>query len=233
MSSESSTVVKRTVRRSTVSGTGHGGSTGDLDDVHTRRYQVYRGMSPNTANRLEVRIRELEDALEQERQFRVRIELELQEYSSEYDSMAERLEEADGQSSAAGEAGRRYAAENAKLRKDLELLTVQYESAEASLRKRHLAEIAELAAQIEQLTKYKNKSEKERQHFVIEIETLSSGLDGANKARIHAEARLDSLEEQLRRAKLQVEELTHLNNDLNSWKARLTQENLDLHRQVQ
>jgi len=45
-----------------------------------------------------------------------------------------------------------------KLRKDIELLTVQHESSEASLRKRHQEAIAELNEQIEQLSKHRNKS---------------------------------------------------------------------------
>jgi len=44
-----------------------------------------------------------------------------------------------------------------KLRKDIELLTVQHESAEASLRKRHQEAINELTDQIEQLSKHRNK----------------------------------------------------------------------------
>ena len=45
-----------------VSSSGGGGMTGDIDLGHdisssktTHRYQVYRGMSPTTSNRLEVR----------------------------------------------------------------------------------------------------------------------------------------------------------------------------------
>ena len=49
----------------------------------------------------------------------------------------------------------------------------------------------------------------------------------------HAESKVEGLEDQLRRAKATIEELTRLNQDLNSWKARLTQENFELHRQVQ
>lgn len=205
-----------------------------MDDIHVHRsYQVYRGMSPNTSNRLELRIKELEDALEQERQHRVRVEQELSEYTYEFDSMNERLEEADGLTSAAGENSRRRDQENAKLRKDLELLTVQHESSEASLRKRHQEALNELAEQVDHLNKHKSKFEKEKQHLVIEIDSLSTAFDGANKAKIHAESKLDNLEDQLRRAKIQIDELTRQNGDLNNWKARLSQENLDLQRQVQ
>ena len=57
-----------------------------------------------------------------------------------------------------GEATRRREAELVKLRKDVELLTVQHESSEASLRKRHQEAINELNDQIEQLSKHRNKS---------------------------------------------------------------------------
>jgi len=57
-----------------------------------------------------------------------------------------------------GEATRRREQELVKLRKDVELLTVQHESSEASLRKRHQEAINELNDQLEQLSKNRNKS---------------------------------------------------------------------------
>ena len=56
-----------------------------------------------------------------------------------------------------GEATRRREQELVKLRKDIELLTVQHESSEASLRKRHQEAINELNDQLEQLSKHRNK----------------------------------------------------------------------------
>jgi len=231
MSSESSSVVKRTVRRTVIGGSGAGD---DVGDIHVQRtYQVYRGMSPTTSNRLELRIKELEDALEQERQHRVRIEQELSEYTYEYDNMLERLEEAEGGSLSFGELCRRREQENIKLKKDLDIFTAQQEASEASLRKRHQEALNALAEQVDSLTKQKAKFDKEKQTYIIEIESLSSAFDGANKAKIHAESKLENLEDQLRRAKVQIDELSRQNGDLNNWKARLSQENLDLQRQVQ
>ena len=40
--------------RTTAVTTAHGGSADDVELDHVRHYQVYRGMSPNTSNRLEV-----------------------------------------------------------------------------------------------------------------------------------------------------------------------------------
>lgn len=56
-----------------------------------------------------------------------------------------------------GEATRRREQELVKLKKDFELLSVQHESAEASLRKRHQEALNELNDQVEQLNKYKAK----------------------------------------------------------------------------
>lgn len=231
MSNESSTVVKRTVRRTVVSGNG---VPEEYDSTHvTRNYQVYRGMSPTSSNRLEIRIKELEDALEQERQGRLRAEQELSEVSFHLDQANERLDEADGLTSAQGEATRRREQELTKLKKDFELLTVQHESSEASLRKRHQEALNELSDQVEHLNKHKAKADKEKQTFVIEIDSLSTALDGANKARVNAESKLESLEDALRRLKSHNDELLRQNQEFNSWKARFTQENFELQRQVQ
>ncbi|KAI0242398.1 hypothetical protein LSAT2_013670 [Lamellibrachia satsuma] len=70
--SDSSSVVRRTITRTVR--TLDGGEPGD--DVVIRRantYNVYRGMSPTTSSRLELRLRELEDALEAEREGRMRV----------------------------------------------------------------------------------------------------------------------------------------------------------------
>jgi len=50
---------------------------------------------------------------------------------------------------------------------------------------------------------------------------------------VHAESKLEGLEDALRRLKVQNDELARQNQELNSWKARLSQENFELQRQVQ
>jgi hypothetical protein len=64
-------------------------------------------------------------------------ERQLAELGFEYDGMADSLDEANGITSQTIEISRRREAELAKVKKDFELLTVQFESLEASLRKRH------------------------------------------------------------------------------------------------
>lgn len=211
---------------------------GDMDldsDVRvskSRTYQVYRGMSPSTSNRLEIRLRELEDALDAERDGRMRAEKEVTEMSFQLESLSERLDEADGLTSAQSEVSRKRESDLMKMRKDMELISVQFESNEVSLRKRHQEQVNDMTDQIEYLTKGKGKAEKERQTLILEIDGMSTSLDSANKAAQHASAKAEALEDQLRRLKAQIDDLTRQNHDLNSFKARLSAENGELQRSL-
>ena len=55
------------------------------------------------------------------------------------------------------ELSRRRGQENQKLKKDLELLTVQHESSEASLRKRHQEVVTDLSAQLDNANRQRAK----------------------------------------------------------------------------
>ena len=59
-----------------------------------------------------------------------------------------------------------------------------------------------------------SRAEKEKQSLVIEIDTVLSQLDGATKARAHAEAKAEGMDDQIRRLKAQVDDLSRQNNDL-------------------
>lgn len=212
-----------------------GDSDMDMDTkiTKTRTYQVYRGMSPTTSSRLEIRLRELEDAVEGERDGRMRAEKELNEISFQLEAANERLDEAEGLSSAANEASRRREAETIKIKKDFDLAIVQHESAEASLRKRSQDALNELQDQIEFLSRGKSKAEKEKQTLILEIDSVSTQLDSSNKAAQHNAAKAEALDEQVRRFKAQIDDVSRQNQDLNGIKARLTQENFELQRSVQ
>lgn len=205
----------------------------DTSVKNYHKYQVYRGMSPTTSNRLEIRIRELEGSLENERELRMRSEKEVSELSFQLEGLSERLDEADGLTSAHSEINRKREQELAKYKKDFELLSVQHESTEISLRKKHQDIVNELTDQLEHHGRTRSKVEKEKQTLIIEIDSISTQLDGSLKAMAHANAKAEGLDDQVRRLKAQVDELTRANNDMNGLKARLTQENFDLQRTVQ
>ena len=109
-----------------------------------------------------MRLSELEEECESERQLKSKAEKQRAELSRELDELSERLEEAGGANSAQLDLNRRREAELAKLRVDLEEANVQHEITAAQLRKKHQDAVAEMADQIDQLNKGKARLEKER-----------------------------------------------------------------------
>lgn len=75
-------------------------------------------------------------------------------------------------------------AEFQKLRRDLEESTLQYEATAAALRKKQADSVAELGEQIDNLQRVKQKLEKEKSEFKMEIDDLSSNLEAVAKAKV-------------------------------------------------
>ena len=84
-------------------------------------------------------------------------EKDVTEFSIQIEGLSERLDEADGLNAAQADISRKRETELTKLRKDIELINVQHESAEASLRKRHQDAVNDLSDQIEHLGRGKSK----------------------------------------------------------------------------
>jgi len=146
------TSIRKTVRRTITS------SGGDVEhSTSSKNYQVYRGMSPTTSNRLEQRMKELEEALEAEREAHSRTEKELSDANFLVDQLNDRLEEAEGATSSQADAVRKKEQEVLKVKKELELLNVQVESTEVSLKKRSQEVINEVQDQLSKTSKQKSK----------------------------------------------------------------------------
>merc|ERR1712121_377967 len=96
----------------------------------TKSYNVYRGASPATENRTQARLRELEDALDIERDGRVRAEKLLAELQFRYDQVSSELEEFGGLSAQQIEINKKRESECIKLRKDIEIVNQQFEQTE-------------------------------------------------------------------------------------------------------
>ena len=86
---------------------------------------------------LQVRIEELEEQIENDRQSRNKIEKQRADLTRELDEMNDRLEEAGGATSAQVEMNKKREGELAKLRRDLEEANLQHEATAAQLRKKH------------------------------------------------------------------------------------------------
>lgn len=196
-------------------------------------YQVYRGMSPNSSNRLEIRIKELEDSLESEREARIRAEKDLSEATLQIDDLSERLEAAESLGSTQGELSRRREQEIQKLKKDLELLATQFEASDFTQKKRHQEALKDLNDHLDRFRLDKTKHDKERQQLLVEIDSLASSLDESNKAKAAVESRVEGLDGQLRRLQAHLDEVGRQGQEFNAVRTRLIHENQELNRHVQ
>ncbi|XP_062409634.1 myosin heavy chain, fast skeletal muscle-like [Sardina pilchardus] len=182
---------------------------------------------------LQARIEELEEEIEAERAARAKVEKQRADLARELEEISERLEEAGGATAAQIEMNKKREAEFQKLRRDLEESTLQHEATAAALRKKQADSVAELGEQIDNLQRVKQKLEKEKSEFKMEIDDLSSNMEAVAKAKSNLEKMCRTLEDQLGEVKAKGDEGARQNNDLSAQRARLLTENGELGRQVE
>uniref|UniRef100_A0A4X1SL60 Myosin-3 n=1 Tax=Sus scrofa TaxID=9823 RepID=A0A4X1SL60_PIG len=132
---------------------------------------------------LQARIEELEEEIEAERATRAKTEKQRSDYARELEELSERLEEAGGVTSTQIELNKKREAEFLKLRRDLEEATLQHEATVAALRKKHADSVAELGEQIDNLQRVKQKLEKEKSEFKLELDDLAGNVESVSKAK--------------------------------------------------
>merc|ERR1712173_209249 len=115
-----------------------------------------------TIKEIQSRVEELEEELEAERQARAKAERKRSDLARELEQLGERLNEAGGATNAQVELNKKREAEVGKLRKDLEEAHIQQESTMMNLKRKHQDAVAEMAEQIDQLSKMKAKIEKDK-----------------------------------------------------------------------
>uniref|UniRef100_A0A672ZXE5 Myosin motor domain-containing protein n=1 Tax=Sphaeramia orbicularis TaxID=375764 RepID=A0A672ZXE5_9TELE len=182
---------------------------------------------------LQARIEELEEEIEAERAARAKVEKQRADLSRELEEISERLEEAGGATAAQIEMNKKREAEFQKLRRDLEESTLQHEATAAALRKKQADSVAELGEQIDNLQRVKQKLEKEKSEYKMEIDDLSSNMEAVAKAKGNLEKMCRTLEDQLSELKTKNDENVRQNNDLGAQKARLLTENGEFGRQIE
>uniref|UniRef100_A0A3P9I2V7 Myosin, heavy chain b n=1 Tax=Oryzias latipes TaxID=8090 RepID=A0A3P9I2V7_ORYLA len=182
---------------------------------------------------LQARIEELEEEIEAERAARAKVEKQRADLSRELEEISERLEEAGGATAAQIEMNKKREAEFQKLRRDLEESTLQHEATAAALRKKQADSIAELGEQIDNLQRVKQKLEKEKSEYKMEIDDLSSNMEGVAKSKGNLEKMCRTLEDQLSELKAKNDENVRQLNDLNAQRARLQTENGEFARQLE
>ncbi|CAF96150.1 unnamed protein product, partial [Tetraodon nigroviridis] len=182
---------------------------------------------------LQARIEELEEEIEAERAARAKVEKQRADLSRELEEISERLEEAGGATAAQIEMNKKREAEFQKLRRDLEESTLQHEATAAALRKKQADSVAELGEQIDNLQRVKQKLEKEKSEYKMEIDDLSSNMEAVAKAKGNLEKMCRTLEDQLSELKVKNDENVRQLNDINTQKARLQTENGEFSRQLE
>ncbi|XP_049417744.1 myosin heavy chain, fast skeletal muscle-like isoform X1 [Epinephelus fuscoguttatus] len=182
---------------------------------------------------LQARIEELEEEIEAERAARAKVEKQRADLSRELEEISERLEEAGGATAAQIEMSKKREAEFQKLRRDLEESTLQHEATAAALRKKQADSVAELGEQIDNLQRVKQKLEKEKSEYKMEIDDLSSNMENVAKAKGNLEKMCRTLEDQLSELKAKNDENVRQLNDVNTQRARLQTENGEFARQVE
>ncbi|KAK7136475.1 hypothetical protein R3I93_016715 [Phoxinus phoxinus] len=182
---------------------------------------------------LQARIEELEEEIEAERAARAKVEKQRADLSRELEEISERLEEAGGATSAQIEMNKKREAEFQKLRRDLEESTLQHEATAAALRKKQADSVAELGEQIDNLQRVKQKLEKEKSEYKMEIDDLTSNMEAVAKAKANLEKMCRTLEDQASELKTKNDEFVRQLNDLNGQRARLQTENGEFGRQLE
>ncbi|XP_037648456.1 myosin heavy chain, fast skeletal muscle-like [Sebastes umbrosus] len=182
---------------------------------------------------LQARIEELEEEIEAERAARAKVEKQRADLSRELEEISERLEEAGGATSAQIEMNKKREIEFQKLRRDLEESTLQHEATAAALRKKQADSVAELGEQIDNLQRVKQKLEKEKSEYKMEIDDLSSNMESVAKAKANLEKMCRTLEDQLSELKSKNDENVRQLNDFSAQRARLQTENGEFTRQME
>ncbi|KAM6965517.1 myosin heavy chain, fast skeletal muscle-like isoform 1-T1 [Aplochiton taeniatus] len=182
---------------------------------------------------LQARIEELEEEIEAERAARAKVEKQRADLSRELEEISERLEEAGGATAAQIEMNKKREAEFQKLRRDLEESTLQHEATASALRKKQADSVAELGEQIDNLQRVKQKLEKEKSEYKMEIDDLSSNMEAVAKAKGNLEKMCRTLEDQLSEIKTKSDENVRQINDISGQRARLLTENGEFGRQLE
>ncbi|MGH0134503.1 UNVERIFIED_CONTAM: hypothetical protein FKN15_056928 [Acipenser sinensis] len=194
--------------------------------------QVLGAQMQKKIKELQARIEELEEEIEAERASRAKVEKQRVDLSRELEEISERLEEAGGATSAQIEMNKKRDTEFQKMRRDLEESTLQHEATAAALRKKQADSVAELGEQIDNLQRVKQKLEKEKSEFKMEVDDLSGNMESVAKSKANLEKMCRSLEDQLSEVKSKNEDNQRLINDLSTQKSRLQTENGEMSRQL-
>ncbi|XP_035760384.1 myosin heavy chain, fast skeletal muscle-like [Neolamprologus brichardi] len=208
-----------------------------LDDLQAEEDKVNSLTKAKT--KLEQQVDDLEGSLEQEKKLRMDLERAKRKLEGDLKLAQETIMDLENDKQQSDEKikkiemNKKREAEFQKLRRDLEEATLQHEATAAALRKKQADSVAELGEQIDNLQRVKQKLEKEKSEYKMEIDDLASNMEGIAKAKANLEKMCRTLEDQLSELKSKNDENVRQLNDIGAQKARLQTENGEYSRQIE
>jgi len=196
---------------------------GKIEDEHT-----LGGKLNTQIKELHVRLEELDEELEAERQARARADKGRGTLRRELDELNEKLEETGSNTAAQIALNTRREEELAKLKMELDEANITHESTLAMLRQKHNASISEMGEQIDQLNKMKAKVEKERNAIALELEENQAQFTQDQNDRSGLEKQGKMIQQQIYDNQGRLEELQRALHEADGSKRKLTVENCDL-----
>ena len=191
------------------------------------------GKYQKTIKEIQGKVEEQEEELEAERQARSKAERKRSDLARELDQLGDRLNEAGGATAAQLELNKKREAEIQKLRKDIEESRIQQDATMHNLKRKHQDAVAEMAEQIDQLSKMKGKVDKDKTGILQEIQDIRAATEEVVRAKASAEKSNKALINQLNDANKKLEEANLTLGDFEGGKRKVASENAELLRQLQ
>ena len=189
--------------------------------------------SQKTNKETQGRVEELEVDLETVRHARAKAERQTSELARERLKVESRINEAENATCAQIELNKKRGSEIQKLRQDLEEATIQRETMMTTLKRKHQDAITEMTEQIEQLTKIKTKTEKDKATITNDVQYVRAATNEINKAKASLEKSNKTLTTQLNDVNKKVEEGNLTLGDFEVAKRKMAAENSNLLRAIQ
>merc|ERR1719402_258830 len=183
--------------------------------------QTLGGKINTQIKELHVRLEELDEELEAERQSRARADKGRGALRRELDELNEKLEETGSNTAAQIALNTRREEELGKLKMELDECNISHESTLAMLRQKHNSSISEMGDQIDQLNKQKAKIEKERNAVQLELDEAAASLASDQGTKMNLEKQGKIIQGQIYDNQNRLEELQRALHEADGTKMNL------------
>merc|ERR1712088_284617 len=182
---------------------------------------------------LQVRVDELDEEINGERNNRAKAEKNRGLLSRDLEDIGTRLEQAGSNTALQIELNKKRESELAKLKSDLEESNISHEGTLAALRQKHNNSMGEMGEQIDSLNKMKAKVEKDKANMERDLQEARFTLDEAMRDRANHERNGKLTQGLIVEANQKLDEMARTLNEADSTRKKLQVENQDLTRQIE